>query len=149
MVLSREASLGHTSLRYHFVTGGVTEGKIEKPVSRVAALDQQVVSDLAKREDEVKRSFRSKGLDLRLNERVSVVRRACPWLIDSYTQLEIFGPQVNKKVDISLRPQYKFTRYPHLIFCLSINRAYSVLNDISERCFCKVYWRVKTTFQTI
>ena len=97
MVLSREASLGHTSLRYHFVTGGVTEGKIEKPVSRVAeqstpahrisqpraanvrpALDQEVVSDLAKREDEVKRSFRSKGLDLRLNERVSVVRRAPP-----------------------------------------------------------------------
>jgi hypothetical protein len=38
------------------------------------ALAPDVASDLSRSEDEVKRMFRSKGLDLRLNERVSVVR---------------------------------------------------------------------------
>ncbi len=36
-------------------------------------LTEEAVPDLLKREDEIKRAFRSKGLDLRLNERISVV----------------------------------------------------------------------------
>ncbi len=51
-------------------------------------LTEEAVPDLLKREDEIKRAFRSKGLDLRLNERVSVVSVMPPALMILVMALE-------------------------------------------------------------
>ena len=89
-------------------TASAHRGSHNKISNSRPALAPEVVSDLAKREDEVKRQFRAQGVDLRLNERVSVVISKKCLLYIEYNLIATL--QVNKKVDLCLRPQYKFTR---------------------------------------